>query len=152
MKLVDSDLISDLLRRAEESPRQRSHHNIHENPDDTVQKLVVAATPESYFRPHRHNDKAECAFVLRGRFAVFQYDDAGNITDCQIIGENTGVLGLEIPPNTWHSWLALDKRNVFFETKAGPYDPKAAAEFALWSPEENTADVAPYMNKLRDTV
>lgn len=152
MKLVNSDLITDLLHRAESSPRQRSHHNIHEHLNDIVQKLIVAATPNSYFRPHRHSDKSECAFVLRGRFAVFQYDDSGNITECKIIGENTDNLGLEIPPNTWHSWLALDAENVFFETKEGPYNPETAAEFAPWAPAEDTDGVESYMQKLREAI
>lgn len=152
MKLINTALFEQLIRDAADSPRQRSHHNIHENLSDTVQKLMVAATPHSYFRPHRHANKSELALVLCGRFAVFEYNDTGEIIRCQIIGDNTGVTGLEIPPNTWHSWLALDTENVFFETKEGPYDPATAAEFAPWAPAENTADVDNYMEKLRKAV
>lgn len=152
MKLIESDLLNSLARSAEESPRQRSHHNIHENLSDTVQKLVVAATARSYFRPHRHIDKSEFALVLRGRFAVFLYNDKGDITHIQIIGNNTDITGLEIPANTWHNWLALDEENIFFETKQGPYDPATATEFAPWSPAENSADVEEFMQKLRKSV
>lgn len=152
MKLINTKLLEQLVLDAENSPRQRSHYNIHESLSDAVQKLVVAATPCSYFRPHRHHDKREFALVLRGRFAVFQFDDTGAITTHQIIGENTGVDGLEIPENTWHCWLALDNKNIFFETKQGPYDPATAAEFAPWAPAENTDSVNAYLKKLRETV
>lgn len=152
MKLIDSALIDRLIRDAANSPRQRSHYNIHESLADTVQKLVVAATPRSYFRPHRHADKSELALVLRGQFAVFQYDDQGGISDCLVIGEQYGISGLEIPSSTWHSWLALGEENVFFETKQGPYDPATASEFAPWAPAEDTADVARYMKTLRNSI
>lgn len=152
MKLIDDNLINQLIQQAAEAPRQRSHHNIHESPADMVQKLVVAATTRSYFRPHRHTDKAEFALVVRGRFAVFQFDDQGNIRHCQIVGDGSGVSGLELPANTWHGWLALNDGSVFFEAKQGPYDPATAAEFAPWSPAENTPEVDAYMEKLRQAV
>ncbi|MEJ2451098.1 MAG: WbuC family cupin fold metalloprotein [Gammaproteobacteria bacterium] len=152
MKLINTKLLEQLIQDAASSPRQRSHYNIHESLADTVQKLVVAATPKSYFRPHRHDDKTEFALVLRGRFAVFQFDEEGAITEYQIIGEDTDTNGLEIPANTWHSWLALRDENVFFETKQGPYDPATAAEFASWAPEENSPEANDYIEKLRKAI
>lgn len=152
MKLIDQDLLNQLVRQATDAPRQRSHHNIHESLSDTVQKLIVAATPRSYFRPHRHADKTEFALVLRGRFAVFQFDDQGDISHCHVVGESTGVTGLELAANTWHSWLALEDGSIFFETKQGPYDPATAAEFAPWAPAENTPEVAAFMTKLHNVL
>lgn len=148
MKLITQDLIGNLIEQAGESPRKRSHHNIHESLDAVVQKLLVAARKDSYFRPHRHADKAEFALVLRGQFAVFEFDDQGNIINQQRIGEGTNINGVELPPATWHTWLALSDDGVFFETKQGPYDPATASEFAPWSPAENTPEAAEYHNML----
>jgi cupin fold WbuC family metalloprotein len=117
-----------------------------------VQKLLVAATTQSYFRPHRHTDKSEFALVLRGQFVVFNFDDQGNITGRQRIGEGSGVNGLELAPNTWHCWLALSDDAVFFETKQGPYDPATASEFAPWAPAENTPEAATYLAMLREAI
>jgi cupin fold WbuC family metalloprotein len=152
MKLFDDDMLGQLVAQAAESPRQRSHHNVHESLSDVVQKLFVAATKQSYFRPHRHPAKSEFALVLRGRFAVFTFDDQGNITDCQLIGEGTSINGLELPPNTWHGWLSLSDDGVFFETKQGPYDPATAAEFAPWAPAENTPEATDYLDMLRHAI
>jgi len=148
MKLIRDDMLTQLTMQAAESPRRRSHHNIHETLADPVQKLLVAATTESYFRPHRHAGKTEFALVLRGRFAVFQFDDAGKITEQQLIGDGTGINGLELPPDTWHCWLSLSDDAVFFETKQGPYDPATAAEFAPWAPAENTPEAQEYLADL----
>ena len=152
MKLITDDLLAQLVQQAADSPRKRSHYNIHESLDDVVQKLLVAATTESYFRPHRHADKAEFALVLRGRFVVFSFDDDGNILQQQRIGEGTGVNGLELPPNTWHCWLSLSDDAAFFETKQGPYDPATASEFAPWAPAENTPQAKQYLEMLRNAL
>jgi len=152
MKLITEDMIDKLLQQADESPRKRSHHNIHESLDALVQKLLVAATRASYFRPHRHADKAEFALVLRGRFAVFEFDDQGNITKQQQIGEGTGINGIELPPATWHTWLVLTDDGVFFETKLGPYDPATASEFAPWAPAENTPEAIEYHGLLHQAL
>lgn len=152
MKLITEDMLGQLISQAAESPRKRSHYNIHESLTDVVQKLLVAATTQSYFRPHRHADKSEFALVLRGRFVVFSFDDQGNITQRQHIGEGTGVKGLELPPNTWHCWLSLSDDALFFETKQGPYDPATASEFAPWAPAENTPEAVHYLEMLRTSV
>jgi len=47
MKLITDDLLAQLVQQAADSPRKRSHYNIHESLDDVVQKLLVAATTES---------------------------------------------------------------------------------------------------------
>lgn len=149
MKLFTDELVADLISRAAESPRKRSHHNVHESLSDPVQKLFVAATTQSYFRPHRHADKTEFALVLRGQFAVFEFDNSGKVIQQQHIGEGTGVNAIEIPANTWHGWLTLSDSAVFFETKQGPYDPATAAEFAPWAPPENSPEAADYLARLR---
>jgi len=152
MKLIRQDLLTQMSAQARESPRRRSHHNIHEHLSDPVQKLLVAATTESYFRPHRHADKSEFALVLRGRFAVFRFDNDGSIAETRLIGEGTGINGLELPANTWHCWLALTDDAVFFETKQGPYDPASAAEAAPWAPAENSPETPEFMARLKQTL
>lgn len=152
MKLIKQELLGQLIQNAAEAPRQRSHFNVHETPEAMVQKLFVAATKRSYFRPHRHVDKEEFAIVLRGRFAVFCFDEQGNITERHLIGDATDIMGMQLPPNTWHCWLALSDDGVFFETKQGPYDPGTAAEFAPWAPAENTPGVESYMEMLQKAI
>lgn len=152
MKLITVELLEQLISQAADSPRKRSHYNVHESLSDVVQKLLVAATTQSYFRPHRHAEKSEFALVLRGQFVVFSFDDHGNITGRQRIGEGCRVNGLELASNTWHCWLALSDDAVFFETKQGPYDPATASEFAPWAPAENTPEAATYLAMLRNAI
>jgi cupin fold WbuC family metalloprotein len=143
-------MIDEWLMRAGTNARLRTNYNIHESPSDPVQRLFIASMRESYFRPHRHAQKWECALVIRGLFHVMVFDDAGRVIECVPVGSGVETIGFEIPHNTWHTWIPMTDAAVFFEIKQGPYDAQTAAEFAPWSPEEGTAPVDAFIARLRE--
>ena len=57
-------------------------------------------------------------------------------------------VGIELRAEAWHTVLALEKKSVLLEVKAGPFDPKQAKELAPWAPSENGIDVAAYYDML----
>lgn len=149
MKLMTTDLIHDLVAGAAANARQRMHHNIHESLSDPVQRLFIAARLESYFRPHRHPEKWECAVVLCGLFDILVFDDTGCVIERVSIGSGAEGIGFEISASIWHSWVPMMDGSVAFEIKQGPFNPLTAADFAVWSPEEGTAEVRPFLASLR---
>lgn len=149
MKSITSELLDELEDKARTSPRLRSNLNIHTSASDPVQRYFVAAERASYFRPHRHPDKSEFALVIRGRFDVLKFDDSGRVIQRITLGPDAGNPGVEMPANTWHTWIPVSDRGVFFEVKQGPYDATAAAEFAPWSPEEGSTLVDDFTARLR---
>lgn len=132
------------MARAAGSDRKRTNHNFHESAEDPVQRYCIAATKESYFRPHRR----EVAIVFRGRFVFIVFDDDGKVIECHTVGPITGKNGFEIEANRWHCWLPLSDEGVFFEVKQGPYNPATTAEFAPWAPEEGTPEANAYVHRL----
>ena len=56
LELLPRALLDELAAKAAASPRLRAHHNIHATPADPVQRFLVVAQRDSYFRPHRHAD------------------------------------------------------------------------------------------------
>ncbi|MCP4630807.1 MAG: cupin fold metalloprotein, WbuC family, partial [bacterium] len=95
-----------------------------------------------------HAVNYEFALVLKGSFSLLLFDDAGVVTDRQIISAGSDSVGFQIQPNQWHTLVTLEDDSVFFEVKQGPYDPQVAAEFALWSPEEGAPEVAAFVGNL----
>ena len=81
MKWIDHHLVAEMMERAAASPRKRTNHNLHEAADDPVQRYCIAATRESYFRPHRHPANWEVALVFLGRFELIIFDDGGTIAE-----------------------------------------------------------------------
>ena len=93
--------------------------------------------------------KDEIFLLLRGRIAVFLFDNKGEITETQILDPKEGAYGAEIKAGTWHGLLVLESGSVIYEIKEGPFAPLAPENFAPWSPApEDTEGVEKYMELL----
>jgi cupin fold WbuC family metalloprotein len=68
----------------------------------------------------------------------------------QLFGELSP--GVELAPGTWHTVVALSDQSVLLEIKAGPFDPRAAKEFAPWAPEEATDQGQHYLQSLHQLI
>lgn len=145
MKLFDELFLADLVSQAKASPRKRANQNIHATLDDTVQRLFIAMEPGSYVQPHSHltPEKWEFFMVVRGRLLVLLFDDAGRVTQREIVTP-TEAVGFEIPAGVWHSVLALQSGSVFMEVKKGPYSPLPDKDFAKWAPKEGALECPDY--------
>ncbi len=148
MKLITDHEYSELIAKADASPRRRSNRNLHEVSEDPIQRLFVAAKRDSYFRPHRHADKWEFSIIVRGEFEVFTFDESGVITQRIHAGPDVAVKAYELPPNIFHTYVPLTDDGIFFEVKAGPYDPQTAAQFAVWAPMEGDISAPAFVEKL----
>ncbi len=147
---IDAALLDGVSAAASASPRRRKNHNFHPRDDSTCHRLLNAMEPDSYVPPHRHLDpeKDETFVVLRGRFGVVTFDDAGEVLAAQVL-EPGGTVGVTLPAGTWHSIVALAPGSVFLEAKGGPYVPLSAPERAAWAPGEGSGEATAYLLRLR---
>ena len=128
------------------------NYNFHETLDDPISRLLNAMEPDTYLRPHRHcnPDKDEIFLLLRGKVAVFIFDEKGGITDSIILDPLNGCYGAEIPPGVWHGLLVLESGSVIYEIKEGPYAPLTPENMASWAPAADDTDgVRKYLEELR---
>ena len=149
MKIINTPLLNDLLIKAGSSPRKRSNYNIHESGQDAIQRYIIAAKIDSYFRPHRHVAKFELAFILRGKFDLLLFDNRAMLTNRIALGPDLENKGFELPPNVWHTWIPMADDSIFIEIKEGPYDPTIGVDFANWSPPEDDRGVSDFLQKMR---
>ena len=107
--------------------------------------------PDSYIPPHRHLDAAkdESIVVVRGKFGVVEFDEAGKVTGKAVLTPGSAV-GINIPHGAYHSLVALEPGSVFFESKAGPYAPLTEEEKTTWAPQEGTDAAAAYLASMKD--
>ncbi|MBM3316774.1 MAG: WbuC family cupin fold metalloprotein [Candidatus Eisenbacteria bacterium] len=146
---VTRELLARLCERAARLPRGRTNHDFHDA-GDGYQRLLNAAQPGSYIRPHRHRDpgKSESFVVLQGEIAFFRFDDDGGVLEARRLGPSRPALAVDLAPGVWHCFLALAPDTVVFEGKNGPYDPATDKEFPAWAPAEGDASAAAYMETL----
>lgn len=148
VQIVDRTLVRATVERARQSPRLRTNHNFHQNPDENPHRFLNAWVRGTYGAPHRHvtPPKAESFLVLEGQVALFIFDDVGQVTEKHVLGGD--VLGVDIAPGVWHTLAPVSETGVCFEVKAGPYDALTDKEFAAWAPREGDAGAARYLASL----
>jgi cupin fold WbuC family metalloprotein len=147
MKIIDRDRLDQLSQAAAESERRRKNLNLHDEFDDPCQRLFNAIEPGTYIRPHRHlkPPKAESFVTIRGRMALFVFDDDGAVDTVLNIGEGSAVQAVVLPAGIWHSLVSLETGTIFFESSQGPYVPLSDKDFAPWAPAEGSPAVDTYL-------
>jgi cupin fold WbuC family metalloprotein len=141
------------------STRKRQNYNLHEDYSDPCQRLFNAIHIDSYIPPHRHSldPKSECLIAVRGLFALLIFDVEGRILSVTQFGsevycgsdDDCGV-GVDIPPNVWHTVLALSTSAILFEVKRGPFNPLSSKELAPWAPLEDSPHALEYLQVLKN--
>jgi len=149
IQILDQALLDDVIERARASARLRTNHNFHAGAEDNPHRFLNALVKGTYCQPHRHitPPKSETFLVLRGRVAVFVFNDAGKVIETHILSTD-GKLAVDIPPGLWHSISTLSDTAVCYEVKPGPWDPKSDKGFAPWAPAEGDPKAQDYLEWL----
>lgn len=152
MRVITQTEIDDLIIKAQQSQRRRTILRLHEH-EEPVQRMVNAVLPDSYVRPHKHQDpdKTELFNILKGRVACLRFDYIGEVTDVFILdAEGSGQI-VDIPPRTFHTIIALQP-SALLEIIQGPYVAATHKQFASWAPPEDSAKSADYLMYLESIV
>lgn len=159
-KKFNSSCFDSLITDAVLSDRGRQNLNVHARYDDPCQRFLNAIGMESYIRPHRHalDPKAETLIAVKGVFALFIFDNVGNVQEIIRFGTELYSVdfelsvGIDLSPGIWHTIVALRPGSILMEIKAGPFSPNAAKEPALWAPAEQSTDGAHYLKYLQSLI
>ena len=151
IRFFGRDCLDALTARAADSPRRRMNLNFHDRPGHPANRLLNAMEPDSYVQPHRHSapDKDETFVVVKGAFGVVLFDERGNVSDTAVLRAGSDLIGGHVAAGVFHSIVALEPASVFFEVKAGPYDPASAKDSAPWAPDEGAAEAPAYLSRLQ---
>jgi len=147
---LTNELINEVSKKAKEAARRRINYNFHKSYDDTLQRMLNAAEPGTYIRPHKHEnpDKTEIFIILRGSVAMVEFDDAGQPTDHVILDPQKGAKAVEVAPGKWHSFITLKTGSVLYEVKDGPYIQMTDKNFAPWAPPEGTKEASEFNERI----
>ena len=96
MKIIDNELLDEVSRQAEESPRLRMNYNFHDTLEANAQRLLNALEPGTELPVHRHCFTAETYIVLRGEINVFFYDDDKRVTESVTLNPLKGEYGIHM--------------------------------------------------------
>lgn len=152
MKVIDDCLLDKLSIDAQCSERLRKNYNLHQDPSDTIQRLLNALEPNTYICPHKHEnpDKRELFIPIRGRFVMVTFDNAGEIVSAVRLSENSDARIVEIEPGIWHTLVCEESGTIYFEIKDGPYNVSIDKSFASWAPDEQAYGAKLYLKELKE--
>ncbi len=128
--LLDSALFEQLFAQAALTPRLRQHYDLRESETDTSQRMLNALLPGTPLPIHRHLQSSETILVLKGSMDEIFYDDNGNETARFHLEPGTGVFGMNIPRNTWHTVMPLEP-TIIIEAKDGAYNIMGTENLAI---------------------
>jgi len=139
MKRLDQPLFEQLAAKARMLPRQRTHHCLHQDTAEPVQRMCMALAQDTYVRPHRHSvpPRWELLVVLSGRVLLVTFDAFGQLEQRLSLEAGGALSGIELEPGCWHSVVVADPAGaILLEVKPGPYQPLTPEEVAPWAPAE----------------
>lgn len=145
MQFVDKKLVERLYTEAESSERLRAFHRFHD-PNDMLNRLLIAGVSGSYVAPHRHADKFEAFSHVEGAVIVAEFDDNGALTNAYDLSI---VPYVELTAGTWHTLVYTSERWAVMEFGLWKdvYDP-SDKEFAPWAPQEGDVAAPAYSEQL----
>jgi len=157
LRILDNEILDKEVEKALASERKRVMYNM-DNPDEKLKVMVNSFVKKTYVTPHKHGggegfpDKCEAFLIIRGTVAVLSFDDEGNITEINLLGEGSEEKAVMVPPRTWHCVVTVSDTASVFEVIDQVYDPKTHKEFAPWAPMEGDEGWEKYRDFLEESV
>ena len=121
--IISQQILDELTRRAQSSPRLRMNYNFHQSLDDKCHRMLNAVEPGTDIPIHRHPTKDESFVILRGKVRSTTYNDDGSVIESVVLSQEDGIYGVDIPKGVWHKLESLAPDSVIFECKEGPFVP-----------------------------
>ncbi len=138
MRVFDKQLLSILSQEALESPRNRSHLNLHSDFEEKVQRLFISLVQGSYVEPHYHEkpNQWEMFVVIEGVVEVVLYNNEGESIKQFLVGEGQDCKTVELEPFEIHSVKCISDKALMLEIKEGPFNPDSAKVMVDFSGKE----------------
>jgi len=134
--------VKNLVRSSVKNPLKRSGIRLHKSSQKAHRSLHVLQ-PGTYVRPHLHRaiqnwNGYEMLVVLYGTIGVILFDNHGNSVKTLIASPRDNVQIIEIPPNAFHTVVALEHDTMVLEIK--DVCKGKSEEFCEGFPQEGTKE------------
>ena len=102
MKVIDDQLINNVVEQAKKSPRLRMNYNFHQNLLDKCHRFLNALEPGTQTPIHHRPTKAETVVIQKGKVKEATYNDDGEALESCVLSQASGIKAVDIPENVWH--------------------------------------------------
>ena len=136
---VHNTLIEEMSRESEARGGKNLRLCLHSDPKSPFHTMLILERKGKHYPPHKHLEKGECFHILKGRLAVFSFDEEGGILDACLL-EPDGYFLYRVELNMYHAVMPLSEVVVYHESKPGPFLGDSDAVPPKWAPAADDPD------------
>lgn len=123
----------------------------HKNINDKLHQMFIIHKKNYYVRPHKHLNKIETIFIIKGKIQFIRFTNKGNISEVINLSSkkslSTGIF-VSVPKNSYHMMFIKSPIAVFLESTVGPFKKKDTF-FPEWSPDRlEEREIKKYIKKI----
>ena len=135
---INSKVIKKLISQSNKSKFKKSRYCFHKNKQSKLQEMIICHKKNYYVRPHKHLNKEESIYVIKGRADAYFFDNKGNIVKILELGNvrSNKNFYYKLNKKLFHTLVIKSKYFIFHEVSDGPFI-KNRTIFAKWAPEKN---------------
>ncbi len=136
MKILDYKLFDTIEEQAEVNLRRRMNYDLRtqaEEPGwaDMSQRMLNVMMADTVIPIHRHRETSETVIVLRGSGDEVIFDAKGKEVERVTLTCGTECCAVQVPRNSYHTFVPKEEGTVIFEAKDRPYDPDTTEDFLI---------------------
>jgi cupin fold WbuC family metalloprotein len=138
MKRLEYKLFDEIEEKAKISPRHRMNHDLRTQATDldtswldTSQRMLNVMMKDTLIPIHRHTETSETVIILRGSGDEVTYNDEGKETERVTLRYGSDCAAVQVPRNTYHTFIPHEDGTVIFEAKDRAYDPEKTEEMLV---------------------
>lgn len=163
MRQLDNHLFNEIEEEAKASPRHRMHRDLRTQAEenavhdsrvmvlktcgmsesnskhgdewrDTSQRMLNVMMRDTVIPIHRHTETSETVIILRGSGDEVTYDASGKELERVTLRYGSDCAAVQVPRNTYHTFIPHEDGTVIFEAKDRAYDPEKTEEILRAEP------------------
>ena len=105
---------------------------LHSDYTDVLQDMVLIQHSKNFYPPHKHVNRYDSYFVLKGCLGVIIFNNIGEIKKSLRLSKGTIY---KTPKNQYHLTIPISKKVVYHEYRSGSFNRKTNCIFPRWSPK-----------------
>jgi|TARA_B100000315_G_C14560267_1_gene580182 cupin fold WbuC family metalloprotein len=136
---VTTELIAELVRESDRRGGENVRFCLHDGPAARFHTMINVERKMKFYRPHKHLKKGDCFHIIKGRLAVFAFDDGGEIIDSCVLEPDRTII-YRIEENMYHTVYPITEIVIYHESKPGPFLGDADSIIPDWAPDESDSE------------
>ena len=105
---------------------------LHSNYKDTLQDMVLIQHSKNFYPPHKHVNRYDSYFVLKGGLGVVIFNKNGKIKKSFKLKKGSIY---KTPKDQYHLTIPISKKVIYHEYRSGTFNRKTNCVFPNWSPK-----------------